>query len=153
MANEHLSLFIVANGEATPATPGIESDGRESVLVAAIDAKAALVIAEAYDRGDVEPDNLAWHDGSMISCVSMRDREGNAIAAGTKFIEAEQDWPNATTRYWFLVDGREFCAAESGDDITYLDSEGYPLTGDPDLRIAQRECVITDEIRRAAAGL
>ncbi len=153
MANEHLSLYLVAEGDVSPADVDAEWDGINSILVAATSAEAALIVANAYDRGEVQADNLAWHDGSTIGCVSMRDRDGRHLVAGTEFVEAEQDWPNAATRYWFRVNGREFCAVESGGETDYLDREGVPLNPGPDRQLAERECVVTDEIRSKAAGV
>jgi len=35
-----------------------------------------------------------------------------------KFINKEQDWANETTRYWFNVDGDEYCIAHQNNDLT-----------------------------------
>jgi len=43
-----------------------------------------------------------------------------------KFIDREQDWANETTRYWFDVDGDEYCIADQNGDFTLLDSDGCP---------------------------
>ena len=69
------------------------------------------------------------------------------------FKTAEQIWAEGSTRYWFDVDGREIGVVESGNDVTYIDDEGYPITGGMDLIDAQRECIVTDEIRQRVAGL
>lgn len=45
----------------------------------------------------------------------------------TEFLTKEQDWQNETTRYWFLVNGENYCIADNNGDLTLLDSEGYPI--------------------------
>ncbi len=69
-----LNLYLVAEGEISSATPATEWDGTNSILVAATSENAALQVAEAYDRGDVFPDNIAWN-GETISVVTLRDRD------------------------------------------------------------------------------
>jgi len=41
-----------------------------------------------------------------------------------KFIDKEQIWQHETTRYWFDVDGDEYCIADQNGDLTLLDSDG-----------------------------
>jgi hypothetical protein len=43
-----------------------------------------------------------------------------------KFIDKEQDWANETTRYWFDVEGDEYCIADQNGEFTLLDSDGCP---------------------------
>ena len=43
------------------------------------------------------------------------------------FIEKDQDWANETTRYWFDVDGTNYCIADQNGDLTLLDDEGFPI--------------------------
>ncbi|MGB1893894.1 MAG: hypothetical protein ACPHSD_19645 [Candidatus Latescibacterota bacterium] len=47
-----------------------------------------------------------------------------------KFIDKEQDWANETTRYWFNVDGDEYCIADQNDFFTLLDCDMLPLHRD-----------------------
>lgn len=44
-----------------------------------------------------------------------------------EFIDKEQDWANETTRYWFNVDGDEYCIADKNGDLTLLDCDGCPI--------------------------
>ncbi|MCK5602768.1 hypothetical protein KAR91_12885 [Candidatus Pacearchaeota archaeon] len=43
------------------------------------------------------------------------------------FIEKDQDWANETTRYWFSVNGENYCMADNNGSVSLLDSEGYPI--------------------------
>ena len=44
-----------------------------------------------------------------------------------KFIDKEQDRANETTRYWFDVDGDDYCIADQNGDLTLLDCDGCPI--------------------------
>lgn len=44
-----------------------------------------------------------------------------------EFIEKEQIWQEEQTRYWFSVDGEEFCIADTNGEIQLLDSKGCPI--------------------------
>lgn len=82
-----------------------------------------------------------------------------------KFIEAEQDWANETTRYWFELNGTDygtncefkdekFAIAESGQETKVLDSDGCPITEGDGVYIAvMKNAIVTDEIRKEASGL
>lgn len=56
------TFFLVREGIVSPASPDTPWDGKRSVLVFASSPKAALKIAEAYDKGKVQADNvfLEW---------------------------------------------------------------------------------------------
>lgn len=41
-----------------------------------------------------------------------------------KYIDKEQDWVNETTRYWFNVDGDDYCIADQNGELTLLDCHG-----------------------------
>lgn len=69
-----LNLYLVSDGEATPAGPEAEFDGENSVLVAATSPEAAVKVARAYDGGEIGIDNLAW-DGKTIAVCTLRDRD------------------------------------------------------------------------------
>lgn len=69
-----LDLYLVTNGDVTPATADTQCDGTDSVLVAATSEAGALKVAEAWDRGLVQADNLAW-DGATVAVVTLRDPE------------------------------------------------------------------------------
>jgi hypothetical protein len=69
-----LRLFLVSEGVIIPANAETEWDGEESVLVAATSPEGALVVAAAYDRGEITADNLAW-EGKTIAVVTLRDAE------------------------------------------------------------------------------
>jgi len=65
-----LRLYLVADGEVTPATVDTEWDGSYSILVAATSPENALKVAAAFDREEAAPDNLAW-DGDTIVVVTL----------------------------------------------------------------------------------
>lgn len=44
-----------------------------------------------------------------------------------KFIEKEQIWDLEQTRYWFDVDGVEWCLADENGDISLLDKNGEEI--------------------------
>jgi hypothetical protein len=44
-----------------------------------------------------------------------------------EFIEKEQIWQEEQTRYWFLVDGEEFCIADTNGETQLLGSDGCPI--------------------------
>lgn len=71
---DQLKLFLVTNGQVTAATAETECDGTESILVAATSEAGALAVADAYDRGQAQMDNLCLH-GSTVGCVSLRDEK------------------------------------------------------------------------------
>lgn len=70
-----------------------------------------------------------------------------------KFIAAEQIWQDEQTRYWFELDGAEYCVAESGPTVTYLRGDGDEINNAADRERVRRECVVTDAMRAQAAGL
>lgn len=72
---DELGLYLVGEGEVSAATAETEWDGINSILVAATSEEAALRVADAYDCGEVQADNLQW-DGETISVVTIRDRDG-----------------------------------------------------------------------------
>ena len=74
-----LSLYLVADGEVTPATADAEWDGTNSILIAATSEQGALKVADAYDKGIVQADNLAW-GGATIGVVTLRDRDTGLYA-------------------------------------------------------------------------
>ena len=74
-----LSLYLVSEGTVTPATTATEWDGTNSILVAASSEEGALKVADAYDRGLVQADNLAW-GGETIAVVTLRDRDTGLYA-------------------------------------------------------------------------
>lgn len=76
---DELSLYLVAEGEVTSATADTEWDGINSILVAATSEDGALKVADAYDQGLVQADNLAW-GGGTIAVVTLRDRDTGIYA-------------------------------------------------------------------------
>lgn len=44
-----------------------------------------------------------------------------------KFIEKEQIWDLEQTRYWFDVDGVEWCLADENGDVSLLDKNGEEI--------------------------
>jgi hypothetical protein len=44
-----------------------------------------------------------------------------------QFIDKEQDWANETTRYWFDVDGNDYCIADKNGDLILLDGDGCAI--------------------------
>lgn len=74
-----LKLYLVNEGDVTPASPATEWDGVNSILVAATNESAALKVADAYDAGRITAGNLAWH-GETIAVVVLRDRDTGMFA-------------------------------------------------------------------------
>lgn len=70
-----------------------------------------------------------------------------------KFIEAEQVWQDEQTRYWFELDGAEYCVAESGPTVAYLRADGNELANQAEIERVRRECVVTAAMRAEAAGI
>ena len=69
-----LSLYLVVGGDVTAASADTEWDGTNSLLVAATSEEGALKVAQAYDKGLVQADNLAWL-GATIAVVTLRDSD------------------------------------------------------------------------------
>lgn len=67
-----LNLYLVSEGDVAPAGPETTFDGINSLLVAASSRTGALEVAEAFDRGEIAVDNLAW-SGNTIACATLRD--------------------------------------------------------------------------------
>lgn len=74
-----LRLYHVSEGEVTAATAETQWDGENSILVAATSETGALKVADAYDRGLVAADNLAW-DGETIAVVTLLDKDTGLYA-------------------------------------------------------------------------
>lgn len=75
MSNAHtLNLYLVAEGEVSKANESTEWDGTNSILVAATSESSALKVADAYDQGQIQADNLAWH-GKTLACLTLRDKD------------------------------------------------------------------------------
>ena len=68
-------FWLVKEGEVFPAKATTQWDGETSILVFATSPTAALEVARAYDREEVQPDNVWLPD------------EGRAVAAA--FIQRE----------------------------------------------------------------
>jgi len=41
--------------------------------------------------------------------------------------EVEQIWTDETTRYWFDVDGVNYCISDCAGELSLLDSDGHPI--------------------------
>ncbi len=62
----------------------------------------------------------------------------------------DNNWQEASTTYWFDVDGEQFGIRECGCETDVLDSDGCPVDYNEHLRNrVQRACVVTDEMRAA----
>ena len=82
-----------------------------------------------------------------------------------KFNEAEQNWQEESTTYWFTLTGTDYGTeyefdadvygvVESGNESTIVNADNYPLTDGDAVTIAVRNNVIvTDEIRKQASRL
>lgn len=80
MSNHNaLALYLVAEGEVTQADAATEWDGENSILVAATSEDGARKVADAYDKGQVQADNLMW-EGKTLACVTLRDRDTGLYA-------------------------------------------------------------------------
>lgn len=65
---EDLRLFLVEEGEVSPAGCDAEWDGERSVLVLATSEEEALKVASAYDAGVIDAGNTTF-DGKTIAVV------------------------------------------------------------------------------------
>jgi len=77
--HDTLALYLVAEGEVTQADAATEWDGVNSILVAATSEDGARKVADAYDNGQVQADNLMW-EGTTLACVTLRDRDTGLYA-------------------------------------------------------------------------
>jgi hypothetical protein len=73
-----LSLYLVDQGDVTAANESTEWDGENSILVAATSEQSALVVADAYERGEIQADNLSWN-GATIAVVTLRAEDGDYV--------------------------------------------------------------------------
>ena len=71
---DELKLWLVSEGDVTAADTDTEWDGNNSILVAATSSESALSVADAYDKGRTQADNLAWNGGT-IAVVCLRDAD------------------------------------------------------------------------------
>lgn len=71
-----LNLYLICEGEVTAADATTKCNGVNSILVAATSEAAALNLADAYDRNEIELGNIAWHGGTVAALYS-RDEMGN----------------------------------------------------------------------------
>jgi hypothetical protein len=85
--------------------------------------------------------------------------------ATAKFIEADQNWQEESTTYWFELNGTDYGTGyefngetygvvESGsDEPVIVNSDNYPLVdGDVETIAVRNTVAVTDEIRKEAAG-
>ncbi len=72
-------FYLVHNGKVSRATPDTPWDGEESVLVYASSPKAALRVAEAYDRGLAQADNIYANGTKVSAAVFLLDEDGNFV--------------------------------------------------------------------------
>lgn len=66
-------LYQVVAGEVSEVAEPVECDGPESVLVAARNPEGALKVAQAYEQGLTDYDNVAT-EGGTIAVVRYQDR-------------------------------------------------------------------------------
>ena len=73
-----LNLYLVCEGEVMPVSDEAKAkfDGYESILVAATSEAAALNLADAYDRNEIELGTIAWY-GATVAALYSRDELGN----------------------------------------------------------------------------
>jgi hypothetical protein len=70
-----------------------------------------------------------------------------------EFIGSDQNWQDGTTTYWFRIDGQTFGVVEGERNPGVIDADGMPVDYNDTLRNqVQSACVVTDEMRRKAAG-
>ena len=77
-ATADLILYLVTEGNVTPATAATEFDGAESLLVAATSAAGALEVARAFDAGEIAVDNLTIN-GETVACAWIKSRDGDYL--------------------------------------------------------------------------
>lgn len=73
-------FYLVHNGKVLRATPDTPWDGEESVLVYASSPRAALEVARAYDKGEIQPDNV-WlpEDGRAAAAAFIQREDGSFL--------------------------------------------------------------------------
>lgn len=76
---DSLSLYLICEGSVERVEAPVEFDGTDSVLVAAVTPESALGLAAAYDRGEIDIDNLSWC-GQTIAVLSMVDADTGLYA-------------------------------------------------------------------------
>ena len=70
------------------------------------------------------------------------------------YLSADQNWADASTTYWFEMDGAEYGIVESGSDSSPVNNNGFPIDYNDHLAaLVVAECIVTDEIRAKASGL
>lgn len=69
-----LKLYLVTNGEAFPTSEAPDLEEAGALLVAATTPEDALRVADAFDNGQVEAEEMTWQ-GRTISVVKQRDAE------------------------------------------------------------------------------
>ena len=92
--------------------------------------------------------------------------KGNEMSVESKFIEADQNWHEETTTYWFELSGKDcgtgyefdsdvYGVVECGnDELAIVDADNNPLTqGDYEAIAVSNSVTVTDEIRKEAACL
>lgn len=73
-------FWIVNEGRVSRATPDTPWDGDRSLLVYATSPKAALMVAEAYDKGEVQPDNVWLPDeGRAVAAAFIQRDDGSFL--------------------------------------------------------------------------
>ena len=92
--------------------------------------------------------------------------KGNEMSVESKFIEADQNWHEETTTYWFELSGKDYGTGYEFDSDVYgvvergndeqaiVDADNNPLTqGDYETIAVSNSVTVTDEIRKEAACL
>lgn len=72
-------FYLVRNGTVCRATPDTPWDGEESILVYATSPRAALRVADAYDKGEVQPDNVWLPDEGRAVAAAFIQRDGSFL--------------------------------------------------------------------------
>lgn len=86
--------------------------------------------------------------------------------ATAKFVEADQNWQDKSTTYWFELSGTDYGTEYEFDGETYgvveseseepviVNSDNYQLTeGDVETVAVRNTVIVTDEIRKEASDL
>lgn len=88
----------------------------------------------------------------------------NAHTLTATYIDCDQDWSEGATKYWFTLSGFDYGTqteynqtvgvVEHGSESFVVDSDGAKIDYNDYLkRIVERECIVTDEIRKNASGV
>jgi precorrin isomerase len=75
---KNAKFWLVKEGEVFPAKATTQWDGETSILVFATSPTAALEVARAYDKGEIQPDNV-WYEGRAVAAAFIQREDGSFL--------------------------------------------------------------------------